>query len=307
VKWRQRRPIIHFGLVPLRSKLVQDAGHLGQLVLIQVEVLRDLFWPAQAAGLKLEGSVKVPATSLRLPSTWYNKLDLGWRGGGEILYSAFKANTNIPSCEFAPKKLLAKAARTTSMAQEDPLPVVTPAGEAHARAAFERFTRRLIGLARSQLDTRLRHKIDPEDVVQSAYKSFLIRYGDGALAAEGWDGLWGLLTRITVRKCADRVRYHRAECRDLAREVSASPVGADEPWREVTGREPTPEEAAVLAETVAHVLRGLDGDERSIVELSLQGHSTTEISAELGRAERSVRRLRERVRKQLDRLRAEGT
>src|SRR5262245_30661131 len=88
-----------------------------------------------------------------------------------------------------------------------------------SRVEFERFTRRLIGLARSQLDARLRHKIEPEDVVQSAYKSFLLRYGEGALAAEGWDGLWGLLTVITLRKCADRIRYHRAERRDVAREV----------------------------------------------------------------------------------------
>src|SRR5262245_19165742 len=33
-------------------------------------------------------------------------------------------------------------------------------------ADFERFTRRLIGLARAQLDDRLQHKIEPEDVVQ---------------------------------------------------------------------------------------------------------------------------------------------
>jgi RNA polymerase sigma-70 factor (ECF subfamily) len=192
------------------------------------------------------------------------------------------------------------------MAQEDPLPDVGLAADAESRAVFERFTRRLIGLARSHLDAQLRHKIDPEDVVQSAYKSFFIRYGDGALAAEGWDGLWGILTCITVRKCADRVRYHRADCRDLARETQAAPSGADEPWREVAGREPTPEEAAVLAETVGRLLEGLDEGERGIVELSMQGYSTQEISAELGRAERSVRRLRERVRKRLDRLRADG-
>src|SRR3954470_20415342 len=107
-----------------------------------------------------------------------------------------------------------------------------PGGE--ERQSFERFTRRLIGLARAHLDGRLRHKIDPEDVVQSAYKSFFLRYGEGALATEGWDGLWGLLTLITLRKCADRVRYHRAGRRDLAREVSA-PAGEDarEPWRDV--------------------------------------------------------------------------
>ncbi len=193
------------------------------------------------------------------------------------------------------------------MAKDDLLTQATGEGDA-ARAIFERFTRRLIGLARSQLDVRFRHKIELEDVVQSVYKSFLIRYGDGMLATEGEGGLWGLLTCITVRKCADRVRYHRAECRDLAREESA-PAGSDyvEPWRAVPGREPTPDEAAVLAETVDHLLRGLDGDERSVVELSLQGYTAQEISATLGRAERSVRRLRERVRKRLEELRAQGT
>jgi RNA polymerase sigma-70 factor, ECF subfamily len=194
------------------------------------------------------------------------------------------------------------------MAPDDVTPdLKAPDGEA-ARALYERFTRRLIGLARGHLDARLRHKIDPEDVVQSAYKSFFLRYGEGALAAEGWDGLWGLLTRITLRKCADRVRYFRTEARDVAREATA-PAGAEDaaPWRDPAGREPTPEQAALLAETVEHLLRGLDADERPIIELSLQGYSTQEISEQLGRAERSVRRLRERVRKQLERLQAEGS
>jgi DNA-directed RNA polymerase specialized sigma24 family protein len=171
------------------------------------------------------------------------------------------------------------------------------------QADFERFTRRLIGLARTHIDARLRHKIDLEDVVQSAYKSFFLRYGDGALAAEGWDGLWGLLTVITLRKCAERARYLRAGCRDVGREQAAALTESAWSCHEAIGREPTPDEAAVMAETVAGVLRELDADERAIIELSLQGFSTTEISAQLGRAERSVRRLRERVRQQLQRWR----
>jgi len=189
------------------------------------------------------------------------------------------------------------------MPAEDPVPDARLGSDAAAREIFERFTRRLVGLARAQLDDRFRHKIDPEDVVQSAYKSFFLRYGDGALAAEGWDGLWGLLTLITVRKCADRVRYHRAESRDLDRE--ARTTSDVEPWRDVAGREPTAVEAAVLTETLENLLRGLDADERPIVELSLQGYTTQEIGENLGRAERSVRRLRERVRKQLERQHAQ--
>jgi RNA polymerase sigma-70 factor (ECF subfamily) len=176
--------------------------------------------------------------------------------------------------------------------------------EEFSRADLVRFTRRLIGLARGHLDARLQHKIDPEDVVQSAFKSFFLRYGEGALGAEGWDGLWGLLTLITLRKCADRVRHLRAERRDISREA-ASPAEGAEPWREAISREPSPEEAAVLAETVEQVLRGLDEKERPIFELSLQGYSAQEISESLGRAERSVRRLRERLRRQLERLQTE--
>ena len=58
--------------------------------------------------------------------------------------------------------------------------------------------------------------------MQSAYKSFLVRYGDESLAAEGWEGLWGLLTLITIRKCADRARYYQAECREPRRAKRAA-------------------------------------------------------------------------------------
>src|SRR5262245_55278334 len=82
--------------------------------------------------------------------------------------------------------------------------------DAAARDVLARFSRRLIGLARTHLDHRLTVKVDPEDVVQSAYKSFFIRQRNGDLQIGGWDGLWGVLTLITVRKCADRAEYYHA-------------------------------------------------------------------------------------------------
>jgi RNA polymerase sigma-70 factor, ECF subfamily len=175
--------------------------------------------------------------------------------------------------------------------------------EAAAHEVFQRFVSKLVRLARRQFDAALRRKVDPEDVVQSAYKSFFLRYGAGKLEVHDWDNLWGLLTVITLRKCLDRVEYHRAECRDVQREAAAQPGTAGaEPWWEAVAREPRPEEAAVLAETVELLLRGLDEEERQILEMSLQGYTTQEISKRLGRPERSVRRLRQRVKKQLERL-----
>jgi RNA polymerase sigma-70 factor (ECF subfamily) len=93
----------------------------------------------------------------------------------------------------------------------------------------------------------------------------------------------------------------------MAREEDAARDGENIPsWQTAVGREPTPDQAAVLAETVESLLGRLDQDERTMMELSLQGFSTQEISEQTGRAERSVRRLRERVRKHLERQQMEG-
>lgn len=178
--------------------------------------------------------------------------------------------------------------------------------DAAAQELFERFAHQLIALALRHIDAGLRHKVDPEDVVQSAYKSFFSRYGDGNLEVVNWNSLWGLLTLITVRKCAERAAYHRAERRDAAREVAA-PRGEDAaPWPEHFGREPTPLEAAVLSETVEQLFAGLDEEERPILKLSLQGYTTREISERVGRAERTVRLLREGIRHRLEEMQRES-
>jgi hypothetical protein len=76
--------------------------------------------------------------------------------------------------------------------------------DAAAQEPFGRFARQLIALAHRHIGAELRHKVDPEDVVQSAYKTFFFRYVAGKLDVVNWNSLWGLLTLITVRKCAER-------------------------------------------------------------------------------------------------------
>jgi RNA polymerase sigma-70 factor, ECF subfamily len=176
-----------------------------------------------------------------------------------------------------------------------------------ATAVFRRFTGRLIALARAELDARTRGKVDPEDVVQSTYRSFFTRVDGGQFDVATWDALWGLLTVITVRKCMNRARFFRAERRDARAEFApgSGSVGAGVPVLAID-REPTPSEAAMLTETIEQLLRGLDSDDRAIVELSLQGYTTSEIGARLRFAERTVRRVRERLKGRLQRLQAEG-
>src|SRR5262245_24535885 len=56
-----------------------------------------------------------------------------------------------------------------------------------AREVFERFARRLVLLARARFDKQLAHRVDPEDVVQSAFKSFFIRQREGNFQFGDWD------------------------------------------------------------------------------------------------------------------------
>src|SRR5512143_2204624 len=125
-----------------------------------------------------------------------------------------------------------------------------------ARDVFQRYSHRLIGLARSRLGTLMRQKVDPEDVVQSVFKSFFVRQADGRMDLEDWNGLWAMLTVITLRKCGHRVEYYRAACRDVRREAdrSPSPDESGAAW-EAVAREPTPSEAALLSETLEQLLQ----------------------------------------------------
>jgi RNA polymerase sigma-70 factor (ECF subfamily) len=178
--------------------------------------------------------------------------------------------------------------------------------QAAAAEIFRRFAHRLIALARGHLDDKIRSKLDPEDVVQSVFRSFFIRFAADRFELENWDGLWALLTCVTLRKCGFQVRHYHADCRDAWREAApeADREGPGTCW-EAIAREPTPFEAAVLVETVQHTFQGLSERDRVIVELALTGHSRAEIGSQARTADRTVYRVLERVKGKLERLAGE--
>jgi RNA polymerase sigma-70 factor (ECF subfamily) len=175
--------------------------------------------------------------------------------------------------------------------------------DAAAATVFQEFVARLIRLTRSQLETWLRHKVDPEDVVQSVYRSFFVRYQAGQFTVADWDSLWGLLAVITLRKCANQAEHWRAARRDVNQEMNPG-GGSSLVSQHMPGRDPTPEEAAILGETVQQLFQGLSQRDRDILALHLQGCEVPEISRRVGRAERTVRRTLELARKALCRLQA---
>src|SRR5205814_9549174 len=133
------------------------------------------------------------------------------------------------------------------------------AGDDDAAAeVFRRFTHRLIGLARSRLDHLIRSKVDPEDILQSVYRTFFSRQARDGFRLDSWDSLWGMLTVITVRKCDYRRKFFRAARRDVGREsATPPPPGLFGPDAQALARDPTPSEAARLAETVELLMREL--------------------------------------------------
>lgn len=166
---------------------------------------------------------------------------------------------------------------------------------------FLQFTERLMQLARSRIASYYRSKVDPEDVVQSVFKSFLKRYRNDKVEINSDDSLWGLLTIITIRKCADRIEYLRTAGRNVRREVSITPKQSQDTGsiRYLLDREPSPDEAVELAEFVESLFLGIDQIDRPIIEFQLQGFSTKETATMLNRSERTVRRVRARIRHRL--------
>jgi RNA polymerase sigma-70 factor (ECF subfamily) len=176
-----------------------------------------------------------------------------------------------------------------------------------AATIFHRFTGRLTALARHHLDSRLRQKVDPEDVLQSAYKSFFCRQADGSRAPSDWNELWALLTVLTVRKCIRYRERFTAACRDVRVEAAPPPGDSSLSDWQFLDREPMPEEGVMLAEAVERLLQGLDDRDRDIVTLALQSYSAAEIGAQLNRPRRTIYRVLERIQKRLQRMQEENT
>ncbi len=175
-----------------------------------------------------------------------------------------------------------------------------------AAEIFNRFVRRLIFLARSRLNAQVRQKEDPEDVVQSVFRSFFTRQVEGQFEIGNWESLWAMLAVITLRKCGNRIEYFQAAKRNVQRNVPGGmkPNESEESrlaWEGIA-REPSPAEAAVLTETLEELMSGLDERERLILSLRLQEYTVQEIGEQVGRSERTIARVLERVRKRMQRM-----
>jgi DNA-directed RNA polymerase specialized sigma24 family protein len=154
-----------------------------------------------------------------------------------------------------------------------------------AQKLWERFSRRLLGLARKRLADAPRRIADEEDVALSAFDSFCRGAEQGCFShLQDREDLWQLLVVITVRKAIDQRAFEARQKRNGAVDASAALDG-------LLSREPGPELAAMVAEECGRLM-GLLGDSelRSIALLKMEGYTDEEIGARLGCARRTVQR-----------------
>jgi len=174
-----------------------------------------------------------------------------------------------------------------------------------AQKLWERYFRRMVGLAHTKLKGMPRRVADEEDVALSAFDSFCRGAQHGRFPQlRDRNNLWPLLLLITKRKAIDLIQEQRAEKRGggkvrgesaLLLLINSKPSAAG--IERVLGREPTPQFAAEVAEECERLLDFLNDDRlREIAILKMEGYTDKEVAAKLKCGIRTVERKLERTR-----------
>lgn len=174
-------------------------------------------------------------------------------------------------------------------------------GDPDALAAFwTRFAPVLERLADRNLSPAVKRRLGPEDVAQSACRTFFRRAKKGEFTIDDGDGLWRLLCAITLTKVREKTRFHHRQKRGLRREVAMGESGAGVSGPVPVAAGPDPADLAEFHDLLGAVLAELDDEERAMLELKLSDHTHDEIAERLGCSERTVRRILKRIQATLE-------
>jgi RNA polymerase sigma-70 factor (ECF subfamily) len=174
-----------------------------------------------------------------------------------------------------------------------------------ASELFARYADRLIALARGRLSAQLARRVDPEDVVQSAYRSFFAGAREGQYDLQRGGDMWRLLVAITLHKLQDQVKHHTAGKRSIRAEQN---FGSEDSLLGIQphllAQAPDPVAAVALVDEVEQLMRRLEPLQRRMLELRLQGHNLYEIAEQTQRSLSTVCRVLDRVKEQIEQAHA---
>ena len=167
-----------------------------------------------------------------------------------------------------------------------------------AQRIWERYSTRLVDLARRRLRDAPKTVADEEDVAQSVFRNVCHGAANGRFGdIKNRDDLWWLLLAITKQKVVDHFRRESAQKRGGGRVFSESALWAEQHGGQrfsldyLIGDEPTPELLVILDDEVARLLNLLRDDRlRQIAVSRIEGNTASEIADDLGISSRSVER-----------------
>jgi RNA polymerase sigma-70 factor (ECF subfamily) len=148
-----------------------------------------------------------------------------------------------------------------------------------------RYSDRLLAFARRELTAFVRRRVDPEDVVQSVYRSFFNRLHQGQFAFEESHDLWRPLAAMTFHKTRNVVKFHLRERRDSRRE---QPLGQDDNLKDSS---PDEHDLAALVNSLEKLVSKLSDTRREIVLRRLDGMPIQDIAAQVGCSRQTVYRV----------------
>ena len=173
--------------------------------------------------------------------------------------------------------------------------------EQAAAELMDHYADRLVALARTRLSKKLARRLDPEDVVQSACRSFFRNTRAGHYDVRDSDDLWRLLAAITVHKALRQVKRHLAAKRDPGKEDSTGRGAILQVLSpQAFSRDPNPDDAAIMVEEMEVMMAALSPLHRQIIEFSLRGFDVVTTAQAVRRSERTVQRALEQARDLLE-------
>ena len=163
-----------------------------------------------------------------------------------------------------------------------------------ATALYLRYAKRLERLAKINVSRSLAARVDTDDVVQSVFRTFFRRVSQGQYEVGDQEDLWRLLLVMALNKIRSSGTYHRAAKRDIG---STQPLPDQLPESEGQGGGGMA--LNVLKMTIQELVGAMPVEQQTIVMLRIEGYEVQEIAAKTGRAKRSVERILQAFRGQL--------
>jgi RNA polymerase sigma-70 factor, ECF subfamily len=163
---------------------------------------------------------------------------------------------------------------------------------------YLRYAERLLALAASQSSADLARRVDPEDIVQSVFRTFFRRVSLGHYTVPDGEEIWKLLLVIALNKVRATGAFHHAAKRDVRRTVGG------EAFDRAVESQPGKSEDALgfLRMVVEELLQDIPEAHRRMIELRIEGHEVHDIAASVQRSKRSVERVLQDFRQRLDAL-----